>query len=234
MKAYGSRTGWITLVLMAVGLAAAQAGSAGEQSPPPSSSLDAVSQDVSTVSSHYERWVRVSDWLYWSPWSCVLLGPGNMPTESTSGDEATHGRKLYFLFAMDPEAYLAFSGRGEEAASYPKAAMRPGITQVIVKESWHPQEVPEGEQSTASQADRNEPADIVKSSTGKMYRKGDFAGLFIMMKYDNPPIPADDGWVYATVAADRKTILQSGRIDSCMGCHQNAPHGRLFGLAENR
>jgi hypothetical protein len=35
--------------------------------------------------------------------------------------------------------------------------------------------------------------------------------------------------VYGTVAADG-TVTGAGRIASCMGCHADAPHERLFGL----
>jgi hypothetical protein len=58
---------------------------------------------------------------------------------------------------------------------------------------------------------------------------GDFVGLFIMKRIANASDPAtDNGWVYATTDADLR-ITSAGRIASCMACHADAPHGRLFG-----
>ena len=42
----------------------------------------------------------------------------------------------------------------------------------------------------------------------------------------------DEGWVYGTVSADGKTVTSAGRVQSCMNCHQDAPHDRLFGVAK--
>jgi hypothetical protein len=40
----------------------------------------------------------------------------------------------------------------------------------------------------------------------------------------------DAGWLYATTSMDGKTIHSNGRVSSCMECHVDAPHDRLFGL----
>jgi len=40
----------------------------------------------------------------------------------------------------------------------------------------------------------------------------------------------DDGFVYGTVTPDNKRVTSAGRVARCMGCHDNAPHERLFGL----
>jgi hypothetical protein len=58
---------------------------------------------------------------------------------------------------------------------------------------------------------------------------GDFVGLFIMKRIADATDPStDNGWVYATTDADLR-ITSAGRIASCMACHADAPHGRLFG-----
>lgn len=44
----------------------------------------------------------------------------------------------------------------------------------------------------------------------------------------------DDGWIYGTVAADGRTVTSAGKVQSCMGCHLKAPHGRLFGVSKNQ
>jgi hypothetical protein len=52
--------------------------------------------------------------------------------------------------------------------------------------------------------------------------------LFIMYK-NRPEAPGTDaGWTYARVAPDRRTILESGAVSSCMSCHREKPD-RLFG-----
>jgi hypothetical protein len=52
--------------------------------------------------------------------------------------------------------------------------------------------------------------------------------LFMMIKSDGAP--SDAGWIYATATPDGKTITASGRLASCMDCHQGARRDRLFGL----
>ena len=51
-----------------------------------------------------------------------------------------------------------------------------------------------------------------------------------MVKLDPSTPDTDAGWVYGTVSADGKQVNASGRIASCMKCHQQAKHDRLFGL----
>jgi hypothetical protein len=52
--------------------------------------------------------------------------------------------------------------------------------------------------------------------------------LFMMIKTGGSD--SDAGWIYATATPDGKTITASGRIASCMECHQGAKRDRLFGL----
>jgi hypothetical protein len=80
------------------------------------------------------------------------------------------------------------------------------LGQVIVKQSWHP-----AEGST-----------FLKPVTGAP------APLFLMVKTGEPD--SDEGWIYATATPDGKTITGWGKMASCMECHQQAKHGRLFGL----
>ena len=40
---------------------------------------------------------------------------------------------------------------------------------------------------------------------------------------------SDAGWVYGTVTPDGR-VTSAGRVASCMGCHVDAPHERMFGL----
>jgi hypothetical protein len=63
----------------------------------------------------------------------------------------------------------------------------------------------------------------------RLYRPKEKSDLFIMFKL-NPGTPeTDEGWVYGIVTADRKKVTSAGRVASCMSCHLEAPHDRLFG-----
>jgi hypothetical protein len=47
----------------------------------------------------------------------------------------------------------------------------------------------------------------------------------------DPATPGTDlGWVYGTLDADGARVTSSGRVQSCMGCHTQAPSERLFGI----
>lgn len=87
----------------------------------------------------------------------------------------------------------------------------PDVAQSLVKESWTPKKIknPDGSDQVVED---------------KMY------GLFIMTKLEGNPKGTDNGWVYGNVSPDARTVTSSGRVASCMGCHQEAPHGRLFGI----
>jgi hypothetical protein len=61
----------------------------------------------------------------WAPTDCRAPAPGPARI-SQSRDPETHGRKLYYLFARNRDAYLHASDLEQP----------PG--QVIVKQSWHP------------------------------------------------------------------------------------------------
>lgn len=138
------------------------------------------------VAGKYESYGKVNDLAKWAPWLCRMPPP---PKASFSkAEKSPHGRKLYFLYAADRNQY--FENKP------------PQVGQVIVKESWIPE--------------NNEPS--------KKF------GLFIMMKLDPKTKGADQGWVYGTVSADGKTVSSSGRVESCMGCHVQTKNDRLFGM----
>lgn len=92
------------------------------------------------VAGKYESYGKVNDLAKWAPWLCRMPPP---PKASFSkAEKSPHGRKLYFLYAADRNQY--FENKP------------PQVGQVIVKESWIPE--------------NNEPS--------KKF------GLFIMMKLD--------------------------------------------------
>ena len=55
-----------------------------------------------------------------------------------------------------------------------------------------------------------------------------------MFKLDPQTPDTDEGWVYGTVTPDGKKVTSAGKVESCMKCHQRAPHDRLFGLPTDR
>lgn len=68
---------------------------------------------------------------------------------------------------------------------------------------------------------------------GKWLRTGDQADLFVMTKVAKVDASGTDrGWVYGVVSADGSSVRQSGKLDHCVGCHDKAPHDRLFATAK--
>jgi hypothetical protein len=65
-----------------------------------------------------------------------------------------------------------------------------------------------------------------------VYKAAKPAGLFVMMKLDPKTPGTDAGWVYGTLSADGKAVTAAGKVESCMKCHQDAKHDRLFGPAK--
>jgi hypothetical protein len=108
----------------------------------------------------------------------------------------------------------------------------------VVKEAWAPEEVKDAGRELepvvrkvkvrgVEQEDRFVP---YARKDGRLYHAGKKVSLFIMFKLDPRTPGTDEGWVYGTVTADGKEVTSAGRVESCMGCHRNAPHDRLFGF----
>jgi hypothetical protein len=184
----------------------------------------------------------------WSPVYCRAPQPYVDYTPATarlsaSKDSETHGRKLYFLFAKDRTSYLALEKETAEKATQIKVEESVGsrslpskplpeklkaTVQFVVKESWTPEEISEKERVPAKPFDRTVP---YATKDGKTYKAGKQGALFIMCKLDPKTPETDNGWVYGTVTADAKQVTSAGRVDSCVRCHKEAKHDRLFGLA---
>jgi hypothetical protein len=199
---------------------------------------------LTEIAQTYARWGRVDDELRWAPGLCRMQMPGRARF-SASDDEGTHGgRKLYSVFALDPQAYGAMPSagglHGERSIVAGPPAVDPDaerarrargvraladVVQVLVKESFRPEETPrQGDGSTWGR--RLSPA----TRGGRTYHAGEPLGLYVMMRTRDAGTPGTDaGWVYGTIAPDG-TITASGRVRSCMSCHVDAPHDRWFGL----
>lgn len=215
---------------------------AGALVPVPPPETERFAPAVLAAVRDYDRFERVSDRPAWSPLLCKAP-PSGGALVSASDDGATHGSKLYHVFAKDAAAYDA---RAVDAASAPNDSHTPSppadpapIGQVIVKEAWHPLAVElsaagaDGRRALpdeARQLDRFGMSADFATRDGRLYRKGAQAELFVLMKLDPSTEGTDRGWVYATVTPDRKRVTAAGRIETCMGCHEKAEHDRQFGL----
>lgn len=169
------------------------------------------------IASTYESFGRVDDELRWAPWLCRQPMPSRTRL-SKSEDAASHGRKLYYVFAADREGYLRRPDTTPEA-----------VGQAVVKEAWIAKEVP---LDTPMDPQAN-PVRYLKQGD-RLYHAESKAALFIMYRLDPATAGTDNGWVYGTISASGsgsdQAITSAGRVGSCMGCHQSAPAGRLFGI----
>ncbi len=143
---------------------------------------------------------------------------------SASDDQNTHGSKLYTAYARNPDAYMSLydarwaAFRGE--VSSPPSDQPVG--QVIVKESFTPVELQQGE--------RNGVGLHAARRDGKAYRPGARRDLFIMVNLGPEVKGTDAGWVYGTLSPDYRHVTSVGLVTSCMSCHDSVAKGRVFGL----
>jgi hypothetical protein len=197
--------------------------------------------ELLAIAQEYPSWGRVDESSRWAPLAC------RMPTPATarfshSDDESTHGQKLYNLFARQRSDYLRLTD-GEATSPAQFAAADRAINspdgkqeQAVVKESWTVKPADGNSRNIVNEGDRVYSPNAQRA--GKWYETDQKAGLFIMFRAaldaaGHYAPDTDDGWVYGTVTPDGKTVTAAGRVQSCMHCHQQAPHGRLFGLAKD-
>jgi hypothetical protein len=225
------------MLILTVGGGAALLVSAMFAAPVPPEPEKPFQKELLEVAQAYRGWGRVDDEMRWAPWLCRMPEPGK-PQFSASNDADTHGLKLYSLFAKDREAYILL---GEKKAA--------AVGQVVVKESWVPEEAKDRQPGKTDSKDiiRTDPRADGKQKPslfvgdhfypyavkdGKVFKASKPAGLFVMMKLDPKTEGTDNGWVYGTISADLKTVTASGKIGSCMKCHQDAKYDRLFWFAK--
>ena len=203
----------------------------GDSSSPKSNSsvlFDALLQRAAT---EYRTFSLVNLAARPAPAACLAPSPWTpaSPRLSRSTHDATHGRKLYFLYVKDFQTYFTIEYSATGPWRQPNELAKPG--QILVKESWTPIHVgsaadaPPRAYARPPQPRRVEHTEI----DGHIYRTGQQADLFIMLKLDPATPDTDNGWVYGTVSPNGKTVTSAGRVESCMKCHLEAPHDRLFG-----
>jgi hypothetical protein len=172
------------------------------------------------LAAQYLTWGRVDDEYHWAPGLCRIPLPG-LARLSESNDPNTHGQKLYSVFVKD-------------FAAYP---MGPSADQAVVKQSWTVEKVtdpavkyePEKYRENPDGGDHFYPYAM---QDGVLYRADKPAGLYIMFKVDPATPGTDGGWVYATILADGQ-LTSAGKVRSCVACHQEAAHDRLFGVPKS-
>jgi hypothetical protein len=185
------------------------------------------------IATSYESYGRSDTAARWAPADCR---PPAAPefAFSRSTDPETHGRKLYSLFAKHRGPW----------GSYVEAGQGSQVGQVIVKESWVPEEVkddggplePVRRKVKVRQGDalvEQEDSFVPYARRGgRLYRAREKGPLFVMFKTDPQTPGTDEGWVYGTVTPDGQRVTSVGWAESCMKCHREAPHDRLFGLPD--
>jgi hypothetical protein len=162
-------------------------------------------EPVLAAVADYRAYSKVADYPLWAPALCAAPRPSvQFMSDATAG--RAHGQKLYFLWIKDLKAYDP--PRASTTEETPQAA-----GQVIVKETFH---AIEGEGGI--------------EANGKKYKAGDRGPLFVMMRFDDETGGTDRGWIYATLSPDGKEVTSAGKIEACMGCHEDAGDDRVFGV----
>jgi hypothetical protein len=203
---------------------------------------DSFDEHLLQIAKVYKEYGRVDDTMRVAPQKCdAPRDPkAGIARFSESKDEKTHGKKLYSVFAAHKFAYLGAKDLQEQP-----------VGQMLVKQSWVAEEFKEGEdkeQKVVVTPLKHRPDDAKERVSpdridhflpyaekgGKLYHAAKQAELFIMFKLDPKTKDTDNGWVFGTVTPDGKKVTSSGKVESCMKCHQDAPHDRVFGLPEKK
>jgi hypothetical protein len=203
---------------------------AADTTPPPAADAmpaemidPALAARAREIAGQYEGWGRVDDEQHWAPALCRIPLPG-VARMSGSTDATTHGQKLYSVFVKN-------------FAAYP---MGPNTDQVVVKQSWTAEKVTDPSVKYEPEKHREYPDGGWNGNhfypyamkDGVIYKADKPAGLYIMFKLDPATPNTDGGWVYATILPDGQ-LTAAGKVKSCIGCHQEAPNDRLFGVPKS-
>lgn len=169
----------------------------------------------------YTAWGRVDANASFAPTACAdpstVRSAFASKVRGSDAAGAAHGEKLYFLWASERTAYL-------ERRPIPK-----GFT--IVKESFRavPGRPPVNEPPPRMGAAPPAPVRVIQRD-GVGFQTGEPAGLFVMTKVTADAADGTDaGWIYGTIEPAGR-VTSAGRVASCMRCHEDATHDRLFGL----
>ncbi len=175
------------------------------------------------IAERYGSFSRV-DGTWWSHLDCSAP-PAEPSHMSNAAAGSAHGRKVFTLQIYDFETYARETGGRPEPPRSARAGKGPpvaGVEQALVKVSYEPTEEPGNPRMMFPPA----PATF----QGKKYYPGEQKDLFIMYRPSDKSVATDAGWLYGTVSPDGKTVTSAGFVKNCMDCHEDAPHGRQFGV----
>lgn len=214
-------------------------GAAAVPSGPTKAQLAAWTTRLERLARGFRELSRVDDMSHWAPAACRRpMRPASAPSSAADAKSSDHGQKIYALWAADVGAYGKLTGLWletsvEDRARAGRVSGTDGCDQVIVKESFEAVEMAADAKDVPFEGEGTPPGWRGRrpaTRDGKRYRPGAAKGLFVMLHLVEPTPEADNGWIYGTVDLDG-VVTSVGRVESCMGCHRAAPHGRLFGLA---
>jgi hypothetical protein len=188
---------------------------------------------IRAAAQGYAKWGRVDERPNIAPELCRAPMPADYGSTgdvrlTRADDDSPHGKKLYYLYASARAPYLGLAAKD--------AALPVGFA--IVKQSWAPRSASKAEiDERARQQDRSAMSALQATRQGTSWVVADGhylvpdkqRDLFVMTKV-GAGNGTDAGWIYGTVAPDGM-VTSAGRVARCMGCHEAAPHERLFGLA---
>jgi len=178
-------------------------------------------ETIRSVAAPYATWGRVDERPNIAPLKCDMPRPEDYGSKGdihmSDAEDAPHGKKLYYLWASDRRAYLEVT----------QHAVASGFA--IVKQSFVA--VPAGEPKHDLGL-VNTPLYDTLEVDGHWLTTGEAKGIYVMTKV-GPKEGTDAGWIYGTIDPAGR-VTSAGRVASCIGCHEDAPHDRLFGLKAKR
>jgi hypothetical protein len=180
---------------------------------------------IKQAATNYQKWTRVDERPNIAPELCRAPLPDDFGKAAqvrlSAAEDGPHSQKLFYLWASDKWAYLKMHALPADFA--------------IVKQSFTAKRHVETKAAPAkldALAFGREPAPITWTKTPHGALEIDQPKeLFIMAKTKDTD-GTDHGWIYGTVATDG-TVTSAGKVETCMHCHVEAPHGRLFGLPKD-
>ncbi|MDF1702798.1 MAG: hypothetical protein P1V36_16740 [Planctomycetota bacterium] len=180
-----------------------------------------------TAVADYGSFGEVDDIMRWVPGMCRMVQLDIHV--SRSPDKATHGDKLFWMFAKDRQAYVDCAQRDQP------------VGQILVKEAWasrpatseeveHARAVSRGQYAPAEDKRMRSITHRTLERDGAHYTADHVKGLYVMRRLAADTPGTDAGWIYGTLSPDGTTVTSAGRVASCMRCHAEAPRDRMFGL----
>lgn len=154
-------------------------------------------------------------------WTIQMCAPHSQTTKiddyhfsRTKATHSPHGDKLYKLFVKYINPYQDTMVKNQP------------LGQVLVKETWKVKEVNKDSAQLAGLSIKQSKND------GKWYTPTTVSELFIMYK-EKTNNTNDQGWVYGIVNLEKPeknaAVLSSGKISTCISCHQETKYDRMFG-----